>query len=213
LRAIDPGYRPDQEPKAKPSSTAASTPAAASAFSGTTAQRAPAPTPAAVTASIAAPTTKDVDQAATFRRAIPPAIVNWITDTNNAKAVVYAMLSANDDKIESSLTEQVKKTRQWITESKLKVRLPLVGLAVPALRLLSLDDLDAFLQTVHNLIKADNRTTPFEFAVDVLLEYTLKPKAARDTNGADVRSSAVCLLSYLAYAGANGDASAAETAF
>ena len=47
-------------------------------------------------------------------------------------------------------------------------------LALPALRQLSADAQKSFLQTVDALVKADNRVSTFEFAVDKLLTRSLR---------------------------------------
>ena len=53
-------------------------------------------------------------------------------------------------------------------------RLPLVQLALPALRPLSSAALDAFTGTLHALVHADQQVSTFEFALQKLVTHTLK---------------------------------------
>ncbi len=97
-------------------------------------------------------------------------------------------------------------------------KLPLVQLSLPALLLLSREGLAPFLQTLDELVHADGRVSPFEFALQKLLTRALA--LGRDPGAAVVQFHSFnalvgeigVVLSALAHASAD-DAAAARQAF
>jgi hypothetical protein len=94
-------------------------------------------------------------------------------------------------------------------------RLPLVNIALPALKAASAEARRRFLATLELLVAADRRYTLFEFALVTILREHLKDDAGRDVRPRYFKTEAVlnelrAVLSVLARAGAQSDASARE---
>ena len=92
------------------------------------------------------------------------------------------------------------------------VRLPLLGLAMPALRALVPLEQEAFLKTVNLLVLADGKVNAFELMAQVLLQRNLRPQStvlAPGTAGQHMRVA----LSYIAYCGARGHAAPAQQSY
>ena len=98
-------------------------------------------------------------------------------------------------------------------------RLPLVALAVPALKTLDQTARGAFLEALRHALQADQRLTLGEFVLATILDWTLGPKARRAgrvryRQCGDLAPEIALVLSLLAHAGAPpGDAAAAQSAF
>ena len=98
-------------------------------------------------------------------------------------------------------------------------RLPLVALAVPALKALEETGRGAFLEALRRVLQADQRFTLSEFVLATILDWTLGPKARRAgrvryRERAELAAETALVLSLLAHAGAAaGDAAAAQSAF
>jgi hypothetical protein len=104
-----------------------------------------------------------------------------------------------------------------LSSTDAELRLPVLGLAVSALRGLSSGENDAFFQRIHALIIEDNRLTPFEMLADVFLRRALAEAPGVPGSGpGSVRAAfgaVVTTLSFLAHAGNSGRPQAAEEAF
>ncbi len=94
-------------------------------------------------------------------------------------------------------------------------RLPLVELAIPALRLLSRDQFADFQRTVKQLVEADRRMSLFEYALQRMLLRHLsptftgsRPPGVRYQAISALNAPVASLLSVLAYAGRDDDAGA-----
>lgn len=83
------------------------------------------------------------------------------------------------------------------------LRLPLLNLAMPALRRLVPQDQDTLLKTVNLLVLADGKVNAFELMAQVLLERNLRPEPSVLTPGTAAQHMRV-VLSYIAYCGARG---------
>ena len=96
-------------------------------------------------------------------------------------------------------------------------RLPLVALAVPALKGLDEAGRGVFLVALRAVIQADERVTLSEFVLATILDWTLGPQARRSggvrcRDRAELAAETALVLSLLAHAGAS-DAQAAQAAF
>ena len=96
-------------------------------------------------------------------------------------------------------------------------RLPLVALAVPALKALDETGRHAFLEALRNAMVADQRLTLSDFVLATILEWNLGPKARRAgavryKHRAELAAETALVLSLLAYSGTQ-DPSAASAAF
>ena len=108
-------------------------------------------------------------------------------------------------------------SRGGIRASPAAARLPLIDLAVPALRTLSSRQYAEFRTDVEALIAADDRISLFEFALHHILIRHLEPRFGRPPQTSirhhrleGVEEEGAVLLSALAYAGTSDDIEAQE---
>lgn len=92
------------------------------------------------------------------------------------------------------------------------MRLPLLDMAMPALRALARDEQETFLKTVNLLVLADGKVNAFELAAQVLIQRNLRPDKTVLTPGTAAQHMRV-VLSYIALCGARGDGPAARQAY
>jgi hypothetical protein len=165
-----------------------------------------------VVSAIAHPLPRDVDVAVNLTAAIPEKIKDMIHDPARAALVIYALL-LSDQKIvldkqyvllPKNDQPEIEKIAADIKRLGSLARLPLLEMAIPSLRVLETSERTAFMGVVQNLIRADNRVLPFEFATAVLLSiHLLNSSADQPAVSRDWLGDCMCLLSYLAYAGAD----------
>jgi hypothetical protein len=192
---------------------------------------APEETPAAVrpsdvVKSVGNPSPLDLARAGAFRTTLPEPTAALLATAGGARRLVYALLESEDETIRKRQRATLASDPEAGDETGLqtaraavkniRARLPLVELAVPALRELPEADRRAFLARAHALVAEDNRVHPFEFAAEIILEKSLVPggkPAAGARSLDDAAAEAMCLLSFLAYAGAEAAPAKAEAAF
>lgn len=123
---------------------------------------------------------------------IPSEIVQAARDPKAASALVYALLLDRSDAASFQIQRDI--LRQAIpaqcalvsllheaTESmSASMRLPVLDLAMPALKLLSAEQTQQLLGIAARLIAADQVVTQAEFVVQTLLQRRLSPQAGRD---------------------------------
>ena len=162
---------------------------------------------------------------------IPNVFKHAVREPFGARAVVYVMLLDSDrevrDKQLKHLAEHADQavndlTRKLVEQSQgvpKEARLPLIDLAVPALRQLSDAQYAAFRQDVEQLIKADGRIDLFEWTLQRLLlrhlDAHFRPgpdPAVRYYNLRPLAQPCAVVLSSLAHIGQR-DASEASSAF
>ena len=88
-------------------------------------------------------------------------------------------------------------------------RLPLVALAVPALKSLAEAEREVFLGMLRSVLQADQRYTLSDFVLATILDWTLRPKraaGARYKALGELDAEAGLVLSLLAYSGSSDDA-------
>ena len=182
-------------------------------------------------ASIGQPTEAHVAHAHELIAAIPAALVDAARQPYGARAVVYALLLDDDDVIRREQLERLsahadqgvfgetRRLHPMIEPLPSKLRLPLIDLAIPALRALSPSQYTAFRESVDVLVKADKKIDLFEWVLQKIVLRHLEPhfthaRPPRATiHQLDVVEDAVAvLLSALSYVGAR-DADAAGEAF
>lgn len=188
-------------------------------------------TPAATVQTIGQPTPQHVARAHDLIEAIPEALVDAAREPFSARPVVYAMLLDDDKEVRKAQLERLAvktdsgeyhKTQELfaLTQSlDRQLRLPLIDLAIPALRSLSDKQYARFRNRIVELVKADSKIDLFEWVLQKIVLRHLDPhftearppKAKYHTLDA-VSHHVATLLSALAYVGAS-DESAAQTAF
>jgi Zn-dependent protease with chaperone function len=180
-------------------------------------------------AAIGTPTREHLDYAAELISVLPAELRTRAQEPAGARALVLGLLIDLDDaavratqldelRDDAALATEVESLLPRLEECPLGVRLPLLDLAIPALRRLSSEQYADLEGRVNALSAADGRTSLFEFTLSRLLLRHLAPTFGR-ADRADVqyyglsRLGAECstLLSAVAWAGA-ADAGAAAAA-
>jgi Zn-dependent protease with chaperone function len=160
--------------------------------------------------------------------ALAPQLDNAVRDPHAACAVVYALLLGQGAEREAQLAVLnagtsgqaglVAYLADTIARMPKSARLPLLDLAMPALRELTQPTRDDLLGTVEKLIAADNRVTLAEFVLQTVLHRRLDARAGRATpvrypGIAAMRQEAAVLLSLVAHLAAKNNGEDASTAF
>ncbi len=176
---------------------------------------------------IGSPSAAHLAYAGAFVGALPESVVEATRETFGARAVVYALLLNAENEVREKQLAHLRNRGDASSFGSLmkltpaigvlgpEARLPLVDLALPALRQLSPKQYDAFIQDVVALIGADRRVELHEMVLAKVLIHNLeaafrRPSApARTYRSFDsVASEASILLSALAHVGSNGSDSA-----
>jgi len=166
-----------------------------------------------------------------LREAARPSILLAARDHLGAHALICAFLLSKDSSVrEKQLDELGRMTSDAVRDETRAMwedvqqvpaqgRIPLVDLALPALRRLSLPQFEQFRSAVNALIACDNQTDLFEFMLQKIvmrhLDTRFYPEHRPVTQFYDLRPlarDAGILLSATAYAGAD-DATQAQAAF
>jgi uncharacterized tellurite resistance protein B-like protein len=105
-----------------------------------------------------------------------------------AMALIYALLLAADDKLRSeqlveisrlssaAVAEKTETLYSEVSAVAQRIRLPLVNLAIGALRNLTRDQFDRFLTTLEWLVGSDGQVELFEFVLQKIVRHQLVPK-------------------------------------
>lgn len=160
--------------------------------------------------------------------ALAPQLDSALRDPHAACSVVYALLLGQGDErkaqlaiLESGSSRQaglVAYLADTVAQMPKSARLPLLDLAMPALRQLTQHSRDDLLGTVEKLIAADNRVTLAEFVLQTVLYRRLNPRAGRATpvrypSVQALRQDAAVLLSLVAHVAAKNNRETPEAAF
>jgi Zn-dependent protease with chaperone function len=197
--------------------------AAAGLYSGLAAGQAISMTPEAVSQSVGNHDQRHLGYAHDLLAAVPASILNDVHDPQRARAVIYAMLAVSLPQPSQQLpqlllgedAELIGLCGSYDLNSVNRAaRLPLVELAIPAIREIDGSGAELLLQNCRTLIDADSRVTVFEFAVLSLLQHALAATEKRSHGSSLQQIAADCTLvfSVLAYAG-HEDTALAERAF
>ena len=131
--------------------------------------------------------TAHLDYAVQLLRELPPAVKEAAHDPFAARAVVYALLMDADPesrklqleildaKGERGVPELTRKLLPEVERLGPAHRLPLIDLALPALRDLSASQYERFQGLVHDLVQADQRIDLFEWTLQRILLTHLAP--------------------------------------
>lgn len=156
---------------------------------------------------------------------MPSEIIMDLHDTQRARAVVYALLASSQAELLPQLLQDEDETIislaaahvQALSAENRSLRLPLIELAIPAIREVDGDRAMVLMRNCRALVEADKRVSVFEFAVLSLLERALgilkeKEVVTRSVSLAQLRKDCEVLFSLLAHAG-HRDAELANSAF
>jgi Zn-dependent protease with chaperone function len=177
------------------------------------------------------PTTRHLQYAADLRHSLPKVLESAARDPLGASALIYALLLSNEPSArEKQLAELATETSDQVRDETLRVwpetqnvnvqtKIPLVDLALPALRQLSPAQFHEFRAAVHTLVESDRQIDLFEYMLQKIvlrhLEPNFVPTPKSVTQYYDLKPLAAdcgVLLSAMAYAGQE-DSAQAEAAF
>jgi Zn-dependent protease with chaperone function len=187
---------------------------------------------AQLTGAIGAPQERHVAAAKALLASLPLDLAAATHEPFRAKALVAASVLDRDptrrqqqldgllyDGIDAGFVHEVRATFQAIARLERDTRLPLVELAVPALRRLSDAERAGLRPLLRRLALADGELSPFEFALLRTIERCVRrdgelpARPGRPTALVDHANALAVVLSVLAHTGARGDAARAERAF
>ena len=180
---------------------------------------------------IGRPNTAHLQYAARLVEGLPAAVIGAAHEPYGARALVYALLiDRQTEAREAQLAHLSRAADQGVHKETLKllalvarldarVRLPLVDIALPALRALTDAQYQQFKQNVTELVEADRTIDLFEWSLQRILLHDLEAQRFRATpvrvryrKLRRVQPHYELLLSTLAYTG-HRDAAAAREAF
>ena len=133
------------------------------------------------------PTPQHLAYAADLVRSLPAAIAEVVRESYGARALIYALLIDRDpDSRRAQLERLAEHADRGVEALTLKLlpdveqldprmRLPLVDMALPALRELSAGQYQAFRRNVDELVRADARIDLFEWTLQRILLAHLAP--------------------------------------
>lgn len=173
-----------------------------------------------------------IEHATTMLSAIPDSMREAARHPMGARAVVAAILLSPDaavreqqlrhvgEQLGAEALDYLRQMREAVESLGPAARLPLLELAMPALRALGPEDVKKFLENVEGLAEADQRVSLFEFALLKILRHHLEPVMSGKVDRAIVRyysmnavvEDVAVALSAMAYAG-SGDEAARRHAF
>ena len=161
-----------------------------------------------------------MDSAARMVGALPARLRESLREAQGAAAAVLALLLAPKEEVmqrqlqalaargHGALAEQARAVAPEVSGLDLTLRLPLVDLALPALKAASPEAKQALLSAVEAVIHADRRVALHEFVLLTLVRHQLAPAAppVRGKSVAQLQGEAADLLSLIAHAGTRADA-------
>ena len=160
---------------------------------------------------------------------------NWVEalrHPSGAQAVIFAMLLAQDDDLRSQETSYLEKATDFVTlgetmrlHSELgglhsSRKIALIDMAIPALRRLSSEEYERFLEIMKKLMESDEQIDLFEFTLQKIVRRHLdiyfrraRPRRIAHRKFADVAEEMGVLFSTLAYLGHRDNRRAAEETY
>jgi Zn-dependent protease with chaperone function len=135
----------------------------------------------AIIADMGRPRSEHLQYAVDLHQSVPPSIQNAARDPLGAHALVCAFLLAEDATVRANQLEELgRATSDGVRQETLRIwpdlqgippqaRLPLVDLALPALRRLSPLQFEQFRAAVNTLVASDNATDLFEFMLQKIV--------------------------------------------
>jgi len=175
--------------------------------------------PAQLTALIGTLNQAHLDYAQKLLSGIPERVRSAVHDPSAARGVVLALLTSREPEVrqkqfqelaasDEHLLHETQELAPLLESSPREIRLPLLDLALPALRRLSPAQYQAFMKHVESFVRADRQIDLFEYTLTHVLKRHLEPTFTR-TRPATVEFYALAtlgkecavLLSAVAHAG------------
>jgi hypothetical protein len=175
-------------------------------------------------------TSQDLNHSRQLLAAIPAPVKNELSDILGSICITCALLLEKDPDIKTRQIQSLQKVapaaviRQILRlENELKdinpqLRIPILDLALPALRQMSARQYAKFRELIRNLVEADAKLSLFEFALQEIITHRLGATFKRHKkeviykNIESLTVDAIHILSKLAHVG-HPDEAAAQDAF
>ena len=137
------------------------------------------------------PTPLHLRYAVEFRESLPENILMAARNPQGASALLYALILSDDESLRatqlqelanqtgSAMHEQIVALWPEVSAAVQRSRLPLVNLALPALRQLGADQFQKFSATLNWLIESDEQIVLFEFVLLKIIRHQLEPHFTR----------------------------------
>lgn len=137
------------------------------------------------------PTPMHLRYAIELRESLPESIRNAARYPDGASALLYALLLSDDsgarlaqlkelsNQAGSAMSDQVTALWPEVSSVAQHARLPLVNLAIPALRQMSADAFGTFTKTLQWLIESDDQIVLFEFVLNKIIQRQVTPHFTR----------------------------------
>ncbi|MCX7818250.1 MAG: M48 family metallopeptidase [Kiritimatiellae bacterium] len=139
---------------------------------------------AALVAAAGTVTPAALDWARALRQEIPPALLEAAHEPEGARAIVYGLLLREGAEsraviVDVPAIERLQRLAPLLAELRPAARLPLIEMAMPALRQMSAGEYRQFRERMLQLIQADERVNLFEYALIRMIERHLDPVFGR----------------------------------
>ncbi|OUD14388.1 M48 family metallopeptidase [Thioflexithrix psekupsensis] len=170
-----------------------------------------------LTAQIGKPTPEHLHYAAELYQRLPDELLAQARHKETAQQLIYALLCQGkisdrkkkqqvlQDKTNANTLEAVIKLMPLIQSFGIEGRLPLIDLAIPALKRLSYPERKYFLEIIDAVIKADGRFSLFEFVLATIIHQHLPvlsaPRIKPLSTLEPVLTEAIIFLALLAHVG------------
>jgi hypothetical protein len=190
IRRLDPSWEGPEGRESSEAEARVVAPGARPAAAGVAAGFAAAPQGSALDQA-GEPSVAHLAYAAALVRGLPPAVTAAVHEPYGARAVIYALLIDSDPDPRKRQLEQLarfgeagidRETRHLLPEIEgldARARLPLIDMALPALRALSPSQYRAFKTNVEALVAADDKIDLFEWTLQRMLLAHLRPHFER----------------------------------
>ncbi len=137
------------------------------------------------------PTPLHLRYAVEFRESLPENILMAARQPQGACALLYSLILSDDESLRatqlqelatqtsSAMRDQIVALWPEVSAVVQRSRLPLVNLALPALRQLGADQFQKFATTLNWLIESDEQIVLFEFVLQKIIRHQLEPHFSR----------------------------------
>ena len=233
IRRIDPSWDGGfpELPEAGDGASGMTSPPGAAGFAGAEAAASSSPDISNAVSQVGQPTPAHVAYAAELMDRLPEPVVAAAHEPYGARALVYALLLDRDPgprrlqlahleaAADDGVYEETVRLAPLVERLDPGVRLPVLEIALPALRALTSRQVERFRENVVALVEADEMIDLFEWSLERILLRDIQasfgrsaPTRVRHRSARAVHAPLAVLLSVLAYVG-NRERHAAEGAF
>lgn len=225
IRLIDPNFRGRFKKISMediPSYTAAADLSDATAAQSNFAGEQTAVTPKSVLSSVGTVSLENISQGSDLLNELPASIKRELSIPLDAAAITCCLvldktpekrgqqISNISKSVSKALLTEILRHAKTVVQVDQKLRLPIIDLAIPALRQLSSPQYDNFIACIKGLIEADNKISLFEFSVYTIIKHRLDTefkntgKRTVHLKAPQLQADLVLILSLLAYSGDTG---------